>query len=160
MTPFDEREWQARVRGTACPLCRQTEAAAGHPDRVASLESGHVFLQNDADFRGYCILVHRRHVVELFELSAEERRAFMEDAAAIASAVHAAASPLKINYAMLGNLVPHLHLHIIPRFAADGWWGQSPWARPDTQKRPLTPEAFAALRDQLSAALATSDRNH
>ncbi len=153
MTPFDASEWQARVRGDSCALCRQVSEPEKHGHPIATLPSGTVFLQDDGDFRGYCILVYRRHVVELFDLSESERHAFVEDGAAVARAVSCVTGALKINYAMLGNLAPHLHLHVIPRTADDGWWGQSPWARPDSQKRALPVADLAALREKLTAAI-------
>lgn len=153
MSAFDPREWQAQVRGERCALCAPGDAARLQRGWIASLDSVHVHLQDDDAFVGYCVLVHRRHVVELLELSASEQRELIGDVARVSEVLQEATRPLKLNYAMLGNLVPHLHVHVIPRFAADGWWGQSPWARPDDRKRALSPEAFDALRSKLRTAL-------
>jgi diadenosine tetraphosphate (Ap4A) HIT family hydrolase len=56
-------------------------------------------------------------------------------------------------YAGLGNEVPHLHWHVVPRYPADGWWGQAFSQRPGDQKRPQPAEEYARLRVALRAAL-------
>jgi diadenosine tetraphosphate (Ap4A) HIT family hydrolase len=55
-------------------------------------------------------------VIEPFELSSEERSLFFEDVVAVGKALSAIYLPLKLNYQMLGNMVPHLHCHVIPRY--------------------------------------------
>lgn len=153
MTTFDPATWSAKVRGDDCALCTglRTDDAGRI---VAELASGRVLLQDDADFRGYCILVFRRHACELFELSYAERSALIEDVNRVAQAVQRVVQPAKLNYAMLGNMAPHLHVHVIPRFPGDGWWGQSIWARPDAARRTLPTEELAALGAALRATLA------
>lgn len=151
---FDEAQWSQLCSGVDCPLCdRARLEVPGERTIVAELASGVVVLRNDADFRGYCMLVLRRHRVELFDLPAGERREFIEDASRLARAIQECCGPAKLNYAMLGNEVPHLHLHIIPRYPDDGWWGRSPWARPDAQRRLLAPDGFERLASQLRNAL-------
>jgi diadenosine tetraphosphate (Ap4A) HIT family hydrolase len=113
-----------------------------------------VHLQNDADYRGYCILIFRRHVVELHELTAEERARWIEDMARIGSAISQVCAPDKLNVAMLGNLVPHLHCHFMPRYMNDPDWGHPPVFRTPAERSLLTTEAFEALRNALADALA------
>ncbi|TWT44234.1 HIT domain protein [Phycisphaerae bacterium RAS1] len=151
---FDEAKWTGLIDGTGCPMCRANDAAtADDPALVAACPSGRILLQDDAAFRGYCILVFPRHLTELFELSILERKQFMKDVTALAAAVHAVCRPAKLNYAILGNEVPHLHGHVIPRYADDGWWGRPIWARPKEARLPLPPEQFHSLRDLLREAL-------
>lgn len=133
-----------------CPMCPDSTLS----DLVAELPSGRVHLQNDADYRGYCILVCRRHVEELFELSAEERRNWVEDVARIGKAIADTCAPHKLNVTMLGNLVRHLHCHVIPRYPADPEFGHPPAYRPPAERRALSPEAYADLKARLTAALA------
>ncbi len=153
MTTFDPASWSAKVRGDDCALCaglRTVDAVR----TMAELPSGRVVLQDDADFRGYCILVFRRHACELFDLTHAERSALIEDINRVAQAVRRVVQPGKLNYAMLGNMAPHLHVHVIPRFPSDGWWGQSIWARPDAARRALMSDDLAALAKALRAAIA------
>jgi diadenosine tetraphosphate (Ap4A) HIT family hydrolase len=70
-------------------------------------------------FDGYCILVARRHARELFELSKEERRAYLEEMCQLAGVIAYCFQPHKLNYELLGNQVPHLHWHLFPRYRND-----------------------------------------
>lgn len=126
---------------------------------VAELTSGQVLLQNDGDFPGYCILVHRRHVTELFQLDEVERCQMMEDITRIARAIQRVSQPKKLNYAILGNEVPHLHCHVIPRKPDDGYWGKPIWARPAAEKAILDTEAFTQLKVALTDAIAADEEN-
>jgi diadenosine tetraphosphate (Ap4A) HIT family hydrolase len=149
---FDAEKWRGLVDASDCPMCR-----GGEEDLfLADLPSSRVVLQNDGDFPGYCVLQYKRHVTEIHQLSSAERAQWVEDVAAVAAAVQAVCEPYKINYAVLGNLVPHLHCHVIPRHPDDGYWGQPIWARPAGSERGLSAEEYAALRDRLRGALQRS----
>lgn len=120
---------------------------------VAELPSGRIHLQNDADSPGYCILVFKRHAVELFDLSETERAQFMEDIARVGSVVEEVCRPNKINVAMLGNACPHLHCHIKPRTFDDPQWGRAPIFTPPSS--PLPPDEYARLQERFRAAFAS-----
>ena len=128
-----------------CPLCADPSKGMR---LVADLSVTWAYLQASASFRGYCILVLKRHAVELDDLSADERRALMEDIARVARAVRAVCRPRKINYEILGNMVPHIHVHIIPRYEADPAWDRAAWfALPDESC--LTDAEYAALAREI-----------
>lgn len=59
------------------------------------------------------------NATELFQLEKEDRIAYREDLMKVAKAIYDAYHPRKINYELLGNVVPHLHWHIIPRRTTD-----------------------------------------
>lgn len=149
---FDADEWARRLAGVDCPVCA-APAYDADPLWLATLPSGRVRLQNDGDFPGYCILYFRRHVAELFDLTPAERAQLAEDLSRIAQAVADCCRPAKLNYACLGNEVPHLHWHVVPRYPHDGWWGRAFSLRPNYQKRPQPPADYARLRTALRAAL-------
>lgn len=69
----------------------------------------------------------KRHATELFQLSREERGGLMEDLSATAEALARAFGPVKVNYGLLGNQLPHIHWHVIPRLAGDPSPLQAPW---------------------------------
>ena len=121
-------------------------------DVVAVLPSGRVHLKNDAAYRGYCVLVFHRHAVELHDLTMEERAQWVEDLTRIGKAIEAVCQPAKLNLSMLGNLVPHLHCHLMPRYSSDPEWGQPPTFTPHAHA-PLTAEDYQHLLDALSHAL-------
>ena len=141
--------FERRKAGIECPLC-----AEGEPnDLVIRLKSGNVHLQGSGDYPGYCILVCRRHVVELHDLSKEERRDWIEDVAAIGRAISAVCSPAKLNVFMLGNMVPHLHCHVMPRYPDDAEWGKAPSFAPKKDAKLLMQEEFLRLISELRNSL-------
>ncbi|MEW6250558.1 MAG: HIT family protein [Planctomycetota bacterium] len=150
---FDGQSWARRLTGENCAACL-LPAEGDDPLWVATLPSGRVRLQDDGDFRGYCILYFRRHVVELPDLTAAERGQLMEDLSRVADAIRQVCRPAKLNYACLGNEVPHLHWHIVPRYPEDGWWGRSFMVRPAEARRSLPKPEYESLRAALRAELA------
>lgn len=70
-------------------------------------------------YQGYCLLVSRRHATELNDLPADIRRAYLEEMCLLAQAIQSCCRPLKLNYELLGNQVPHLHWHLFPRYSDD-----------------------------------------
>jgi diadenosine tetraphosphate (Ap4A) HIT family hydrolase len=142
-----EDQFQRRKAGADCPMCPDN----AEEDVVAILPSGRVHLKNDAAYRGYCVLVFHRHAVELYDLSVEERAQWTEDLARIGRAIEAVCQPAKLNLSMLGNLVPHFHCHLMPRYPTDPEWGQPPNFAPNAHS-PLAPEDYQRLHDALSHA--------
>jgi diadenosine tetraphosphate (Ap4A) HIT family hydrolase len=102
---------------TTCPACggRWPEAV----DQIAELHESILYLHTDQFFPGWSVLVLRRHATELFELEPAERARVMDEVSDVARALKLAFDARKINYALFGNLVPHLHWHLIPRLATD-----------------------------------------
>jgi diadenosine tetraphosphate (Ap4A) HIT family hydrolase len=96
-----------------------TYGTGGGDLHIADLESSRVFLHQDQFFPGYVLLVLRRHATELYELSAGERRTLIEDVSRVAEALSRVFRPVKMNYELLGNQVPHVHWHLVPRLATD-----------------------------------------
>lgn len=77
------------------------------------------YLHDDQFFPGWALLVLKRHATELFELTREERATLIEEVAEVARGLARAFAALKINYELLGNQVPHIHWHLIPRLSGD-----------------------------------------
>jgi diadenosine tetraphosphate (Ap4A) HIT family hydrolase len=101
----------------ACPACGGSWPAAG--DRIAELSESTLYLHTDQFFPGWSVLVLRRHATELFDLRRDERARLIEDVNDAARALKEAFDARKVNYALFGNLVPHIHWHLIPRLADD-----------------------------------------
>lgn len=111
-----------------CLMCNKW---ADEPDlRVAELDQTYVILNRDQFFTGYCFVVAKEHVTELFHLEPEVRAVVMEEVNAVAAAVAGAFKPDKINYELLGNMVPHMHWHVVPRFKSDPLWPRPIWSEP------------------------------
>jgi len=73
----------------------------------------------DQFFAGWTILVLKRHATELFDLTREERARLIEEVNGLAVCLMKIFCPVKVNYELLGNQVPHVHWHVIPRLAGD-----------------------------------------
>jgi diadenosine tetraphosphate (Ap4A) HIT family hydrolase len=116
--------------------------------RIAELAVSTAGLFPDQSFRGRCLVTLREHHTELFQLTPAMRRAFLEDVSRVAEAISRALNPIKVNYELLGNMVPHMHWHIIPRFREDGVYPRPIWAS-ELPRKILPP----AERDALIAAI-------
>jgi len=109
-----------------CSMCTKWD---DEPDlRIAELEQCRVLLNRDQFFPGYTFVFTRNHMTELFHLDRERRIAVMEEVTAVASALNTVFKPDKINYELIGNMVPHMHWHLVPRFRDDPLWPRTIWA--------------------------------
>jgi len=112
--------WQKWLRGDECPVCRSVDT----DHAVAELEVLRLMMSEDRPMRGYAWLPTRRHVIELHELTADEGAAFMRDLRRVSRAIAAATGAVKLNWEIHGNTVPHLHVHLFPRYVGDPWEGK------------------------------------
>jgi diadenosine tetraphosphate (Ap4A) HIT family hydrolase len=150
------KKWAALMRGEGCPFCAPREASNSHHEKVADLSVSTLYLLRNQTYRGYCALIFNpRHATGLETLSAAEFEAFSADLRRAAKAINAVVKPDLMNYATLGNVIPHMHYHIIPRYHADPRWGAPVWESDlSTMKVTGLPKAeFDALRDSIAAAL-------
>lgn len=83
-----------------------------------------------AAFPGFCRVIWQSHVAEMSDLPEAEARHFMHIVAAVERTLRQLLTPDKINLASLGNLVPHLHWHVIPRWHDDSHFPSPIWAVP------------------------------
>ncbi len=119
-----------------CPLCRDVRAAIeGTHERLISVNQHSIYLVGEHQFfSGYCMVVARDHVREMHDLSGEVQQAIFGDVMRLGRSVAEAYRPLKINYASLGNVVEHLHWHVIPRYADETDPKSHPWAEAEQFK--------------------------
>ena len=90
------------------------------PDHfLEDLGSSKAYLHEDQFFPGWTVLVFHRHVAELFQLAPPERVQLIEDVSRVAGALFEIYHAKKINYELLGNQLPHIHWHVIPRLPND-----------------------------------------
>ena len=87
-----------------------------------------VLLVDDANYPGFCRVVWNAHVKEMTDLPASERNEFMHAVWAVEQVVRDVMEPHKINLASFGNMVPHSHWHIIPRYTDDAHFPNPVWA--------------------------------
>ena len=89
-----------------------------------------VVLAAETGYPGFCRVIWAAHVKEMTDLPASDRAHFMRIVFAVEATLRELMRPDKINLASLGNLVPHLHWHVIPRFADDPHFPAPIWATP------------------------------
>ena len=154
-------------RGARCPMC-----AEGRPEVTGDGVRFHAGTVTDAYLRrtgiqrGLTVVIWRgRHVAEPTDLSNVEANAYWHELLMIGRAIATVMQPVKLNYNILGNSVPHLHTHIVPRYANDprpGW----PFPFPEQDPPPMPPDALIsdvdalrrAFRDQKTAGGSDSAR--
>jgi diadenosine tetraphosphate (Ap4A) HIT family hydrolase len=112
-------------RGEGCPMCEQGRPEeTEHGARFFAGEVADAYLQKEDIQRGYSVVIWRgRHVAEPTELSAEEASQYWLELLEVGRRLERLGS-VKLNYDILGNSLPHLHTHVIPRYADDpkpGW---------------------------------------
>ena len=112
-----------------------------------------MFLHEDQFFPGYVLLVLRRHVTELYDLPLPERATLMEEVSRVAQALAGIFRPVKMNYELLGNLVPHIHWHLVPRLATDPSLRSPIWTV-EHRPAPLAPAAARERIETIRRALA------
>jgi len=135
-----------------CTLCRTPGGEILWQDEACRL----VLVASDDGryFPGFCRVIWRAHVAEMSDLAASERRHLMNVVFAAELAVREVMQPDKINLASLGNMVPHLHWHVIPRWRDDSRFPAPVWS--PAQRAGAVPPAptFSALATAFSRALA------
>ena len=119
--------------------------------RILAGEVSDAYLQRADIQRGYTIVIWRgRHVAEPTELSAEEASQYWLEVLEVGRRLERNLEPVKLNYDLLGNSLPHLHTHLIPRYADDprpGW----PFPFPKDEPGPIVEEAFRRDVEELRA---------
>ena len=101
--------------------------------RVTELEHSFVLLNRDQFFPGYTLLFTKQHVTELFHLDRAVRSGLMEEVSRVAEALFTLFQPDKINYELLGNMVPHIHWHLVPRRSDEPLWPRPIWSEPHNE---------------------------
>ena len=126
-----------------CELCGGAGGRVIHDDgrlRVVAVD--------DPDYPGFMRVIWNAHVRELTDLSAAERDHFMHAVFAVEQSQRTVMRPHKMNIASLGNMTPHLHWHLIPRFEDDAHFPKPIWAE---RQRSPTAASLAARTGQLPA---------
>lgn len=105
------------MTASSCKIC---DGIWPLPDHfIGALNLTTVYLFEDQYFAGWTVLVLNDHLTELFDLSQDTRCALIEEVSQVAHTLSTVFEANKINYELLGNQVPHIHWHLIPRLAND-----------------------------------------
>lgn len=133
-----------------CELCKH------QGDVIVSTPQWRVVLIDDAHYPGFCRVIWNAHVKEMSDLSMDERAILMNIVWKVESAIRDVMKPHKINLASLGNVTPHLHWHVIPRFTDDIHFPNPIWGQVERSvndhlqlRQSLVPALRAAIKTKL-----------
>lgn len=106
----------------SCPLCEEVGGAI-----LWKSASCRVVRVDDPNYPGLCRVIWNAHVREMTDLDAEQRGKLMTVVFAVETMIRELFSPEKINLASFGNMVPHIHWHVVPRWADDTHFPEPVW---------------------------------
>lgn len=115
-------DWDERRSGAGCNMCATmgTADSGGFGVRVFSGRFANAYVMRAGTVRGYAVAIwNGSHVAEPTQLSDSEAAGFWHEVLRLARAVESAFQPIKMNYQLLGNSIPHLRFHVIPRYIDD-----------------------------------------
>lgn len=141
----------------SCELCNQAGGTL-----IWQAKDCRVVLVDDADYPGFCRVIWNHHNKEMSDLAPSQQQYFMATVFIVEAALREVIQPDKINLASLGNMTPHLHWHVIPRYKHDKHFPQPIWAIPQRAGQSLLPLDWQArliknIHVRLSAALPGTD---
>lgn len=118
-----------------------------------------VVLVDDDHYPGFCRVIWQAHVKEVTDLNELDRMLLMDVLWQVEQVVREVMQPEKINLASFGNMVPHLHWHVIPRYTDDLHFPQPVWGQPQRAAQlaslQVRRERIDALRAKIQQRLAT-----
>jgi diadenosine tetraphosphate (Ap4A) HIT family hydrolase len=131
---------------SSCPLCREDGGLliARH-DRFRIIRASG---PDVADCPAFYRVVWNAHLAEFSDLAEADQLLCLRAVSAVERVLRERLQPSKVNLAALGNMVPHLHWHVIARFDWDARWPAPIWAAP---QREADEVRLAALRARLPA---------
>ncbi|MGS0741951.1 HIT family protein [Glaciimonas sp. GG7] len=132
------------ANAASCELCVGDGGEVLH-----RTEKYRIVLVDDARYPGFCRVIWHAHVKEMTDLTAEDRDVFMQAVWQVEQTLRTVMQPEKINLACFGNMTPHLHWHVIPRYLDDDHFPQPVWG----SVQQVASDAALAARQALLPAL-------
>jgi diadenosine tetraphosphate (Ap4A) HIT family hydrolase len=135
-----------------CLYCRKDQRLTDLMIEIAPLQVSTLYLFKEQTYRGRCVVAYHDHVNELYELPDSELALFTQDVTRAAKAMKAAFNPAKINYGAYSDKLPHLHMHLVPKYVDGPAWGTTFVMMPEP-KQVLAETDYADLIAQIKRAL-------
>jgi diadenosine tetraphosphate (Ap4A) HIT family hydrolase len=130
-----------------CAYCAKDERLSRIVIEIARLEASILYLFREQTYQGRCVVALNTHETELFRLDPDTLGRFSRDVSRAAAALQRVFGPDKINYAIFGDLAPHLHVHVVPKYRTGQEWGE-PFVLHPSGKQYLHEEGY---REVISA---------
>lgn len=134
-----------------CLYCQNNDTLNKLMIKISDLEVSQLFLFKEQSYSGRCNVVYKDHGVEFYELSEEQRNAYMRDIATVAKAMAKAFNPSKINYGAFSDTLSHLHMHIVPKYKEGYGFGSVFEMNP--QKTYLSDAEYESVIEKIKANL-------
>jgi diadenosine tetraphosphate (Ap4A) HIT family hydrolase len=148
--------WDDLAAGRECPFDWPRSEPNDYWDSVDQLSISTLCLLKNQAYRGQCILIFDpRHVIRLDQLSDDEWSRYMDDLQRVIRTIVSVCTPDHLNVASEGNVIPHLHWHVVPRYKSDARWG-GPIATTTIEEmaqETLAAEERAAIIEELRSSL-------
>jgi diadenosine tetraphosphate (Ap4A) HIT family hydrolase len=109
----------------------------------------------DKFYLGYIRLILNQHIVEMSDLDEHTAHRVFSAILVIERVMRNILNPDKINLASMGNIVPHLHWHIIARYKTDRHFPNPIWGEV-TNSNFFVPDSWYLLKQQLIESIATN----
>jgi len=138
--------------GKMCELCTSTGGTA-----LWESPTCRVVRVDDPHYPGFCRVIWTAHVREMTDLDPGERQSMMNLVFAVERVVRNLFAPDKVNLASLGNMTPHLHWHVIPRWRDDGHFPEPIWGTKQRDGRPRAVVSDDTMRQALRKQLHPED---
>ena len=122
---------------SACGICGiiGRVESGGFGDFIAELPRSFLILGDAQFYRGYGVLLAKRHITEMHLMPRGEAHELLDELLAFGKVLERVVKPLKLNYECLGNQEPHVHWHIFPRYSEDPMRLAPVWLRPDHERK-------------------------
>ncbi len=137
------------VRKAGCPHCQLVEESriGTLSTKVFETKNVLVIAGDHQYFPGYCVVIAKTHVREMHHLPTEEAAMIFSDVLMVGRKIEGAFKSLKMNYVSLGNVVEHLHWHVMPRYGSDPDHKDHPWKNSSKfSENPTTLSAINSLK--------------
>lgn len=122
-----------------CPICQaENEEILWQSPNIRVIA-----VHDEANAPAFCRVIWQAHVAEMTDLPPENRRELMDVVYRVEAAMRQVLNPRKINLASLGNVVPHLHWHVVARFDDDACFPAPIWANAVREAHLALPEDWS-----------------
>ncbi|MFI3256845.1 MAG: HIT family protein [Spirochaetales bacterium] len=107
-----------------CFYCENGEKRKSLMIEICKLKYSTIYLNKDQKHLGRVVVMFNEHKTEYFQLTEEENAGYFAELSIVAKAIYNLYEPDKINYATFGDNVPHVHIHVVPKYKDGLNWGE------------------------------------